>query len=119
MPGALSESRKELLEKLLRGSATADSKPQGIVRQTDRSEAPVSYGQQQIWLHSQVSSPMPIYNEMVTIRYLGVLDRVAFEKTFTEIIRRHEAWRTTFEWKGAELVQYIQPPPRHIEIPIP
>ena len=116
MPGALSESRKELLEKFLRGRATADGKPQGIVR-SGRSEAPVSYGQQQIWLHSQFSSPMPIYNEMVTIRYLGVLDRVAFEKTFTEIIRRHEAWRTTFEWKGAELMQYIQASPRHIEIP--
>jgi Condensation domain len=117
MPVTLSESRKELLGKLLRGTATTDNKPQGIVRRVDLSEAPVSYGQQQIWLHSQVSSPMPIYNEMVTIRYLGKLDRVALEETVTEVIRRHEAWRTTFEWKGAELVQYIQPPPRHIEIP--
>ncbi len=60
---------------------------------------------------------MPIYNEMITIRYLGTLDRVALEETFTEVIRRHEAWRTTFGWKDAELVQYIHPAPRHVEIP--
>jgi surfactin family lipopeptide synthetase A len=116
IPVALSESRKELLGKILRGTVAADSRPQGIVRRS-LSEAPVSYGQQQIWLHSQVSAPTPIYNEMVTIRYAGRLDRAAFEKAFSEVIRRHEAWRTTFVWRGAELVQCIQPPPGHIEIP--
>jgi Condensation domain len=118
MPATLSESRKELLEKLLRGSAGSDSRSRGIVRRAEASdEAPVSYGQQQIWLHSQFSPKVQIYNEPVTIHRLGPFDRSAFERAFTEIVRRHEAWRTTFGWKGAELVQRIQPPPDHIEIP--
>ncbi len=117
MPVALSESRKELLGKLLRGTATADNKPQGIVRRADLSEAPVSYGQQQVWLHSQFSPKVQIYNEPVTIHRLGPFDRYALERAFTEIVRRHEAWRTTFGWKGTEMVQRIQLPPEHIEIP--
>jgi hypothetical protein len=60
---------------------------------------------------------VPIYNEPVTVHRFGPLDRPALERAFTEIVRRHEAWRTTFGWKGAELVQRIQPPPEHIEIP--
>ncbi len=117
MPPGLSEPRKELLGKLLRGGAASDAKEQGIVRLSDDAETPVSYGQQQIWLHSQVSAPTPIYNEMVTVHYLGELNRVAFERAFTEIIRRHEAWRTTFGWDGSQLVQRIQPPPERVEIP--
>ncbi len=117
MPATLSESRKELLEKLLRGAANSDAKLRGIVRLSDDAETPVSYGQQQIWLHSQVSAPTPIYNEMVTIHYYGALNLVAFERAFTEIIRRHEAWRTTFGWDGSQLAQHIQPPPERVEIP--
>ena len=39
------------------------------------------------------------------------------ERSFTEIVRRHEAWRTTFEWDGDEGVQIVQPAPAHIKIP--
>jgi Condensation domain len=117
MPVALSEPKKELLQRFLRGTATADNKARGIIRHAGLSEAPVSYGQQQIWLHSQFSSNVQLYNEPVTVHRLGPFDRRAFERAFTEIVRRHEAWRTTFGWKGAELVQRIQPPPGRIEIP--
>src|SRR5271167_3693654 len=107
MPSALSESKKELLEKMLRGAAVSVARPQGIPRRSEGSEAPISYGQQQIWLHSQFSTKELIYNEAVTIHYFGPLDRTAFARAFTEIIRRHEAWRTTFGWSGGELVQRI------------
>ena len=117
MPATLSDSRKELLEKLLRGGAISDARPQRIVRRSPVSEVPVSYGQQQIWLHSQFSPNLQIYNEPVTVHRLGSFDRGAFERAFTEIVRRHEAWRTTFGWNGPELTQRIQPPPDHIEIP--
>ena len=115
MPSTPSASRKELLHKLVHGLATADARPQGIARRVG-SATPMSYGQQQIWLHSQVSAPMPIYNEMITIHYLGTFDRPAFEKAFTEVIRRHEAWRTTFGWKDADLVQHVLPSPENIEV---
>ena len=80
-------------------------------------EVPVSYGQLLVWLHSQMSTDVPLYNEPVTLHRLGPLDRAALEKAFTEIVRRHESWRTTFGWQGTEVVQRIQPAPRHISIP--
>jgi surfactin family lipopeptide synthetase A len=117
MTGTLSESKKELLGKLLRGRAIATASPRGMPRRREGGDAPISYGQQQIWLHSQYSSQLSIYNEMITIHHYGALDRTAFERAFTEIIRRHEAWRTTFRWKDGELLQHIEPPPAHISIP--
>jgi len=117
VPGTLSESKQELLAKLLRGRNGVSTRLQPISRRTEGVDIPMSYAQQQIWLHSQLATEVPLYNEPVTIYRYGPLDRVALEKTFTEIIRRHEAWRTTFGWQGNELVQRVQAAPEHIEIP--
>lgn len=97
MPATLSDSRKELLDKLLRGGA---ARPHRIVPRSPVSEVPVSYGQQQIWLHSQFSRNVQIYNEPVTVHRLGSFDRDAFERAFSEIVRRHEAWRTILAGMG-------------------
>jgi hypothetical protein len=113
----LSDSRKELLGKLLRGRASAGPAQRGIVPRPDCSEAPISFGEQQVWLHSQYSTEVQLYNEPITVHRYGSFDRLAMERAFTEIVRRHEAWRTTFGWKGETLIQRIQPPPDHIEIP--
>jgi len=117
MVATLSESRKELLDRLLSGRATSVPAEQGIVRRAEWCEAPISYGQQQVWLHSQYSTEVQLYNEPVTVHRYGSFDRIAMEMAFTEIIKRHEAWRTTFGWKGSVLMQRIQPPQDHIEIP--
>jgi len=71
--------------------------------------APLSFAQQQIWLHAQLVPEIPVYNEPVTIRRHGSLDVPALERALTEIIRRHEAWRTTFALIDGEPVQVIQP----------
>src|ERR1700687_4898520 len=72
--------------------------------------APLSFAQQQIWLHAQmVPGRIPIYNEPVTIHRHGMLDVPALERALTEIVRRHEAWRTTFSPGDGEPIQVIQP----------
>ncbi|MDP9099122.1 MAG: condensation domain-containing protein, partial [Verrucomicrobiota bacterium] len=58
-----------------------------------------------------------IYNEPITIHRYGELDRQALTRSFLEIVRRHEAWRTTFEWKGDQPVQIVQSAPSDFEIP--
>ncbi len=114
----LSESRRALLERYLSGAKTAtESKPVTIPKRNETDPAPLSFSQQQIFVHSQLAGSALIYNEPVTIRHHGELNVPALERSLREIIRRHEAWRTTFEWKGEHAVQVVQPPPKRIEVP--
>ena len=52
---------------------------------------------------------LPIYNEPVTIRRDGPLDIGVLERALTEIVRRHQAWRTTFTLVNGEPAQIILP----------
>jgi amino acid adenylation domain-containing protein len=110
---AVSEARRALLQKYLRGA-----KPATIPKREESGPAPLSYPQRQIWLHSQLAAGWLIYNEPITIYRYGPLDTSALERSFREIVRRHEAWRTTFKWDGDECVQIVQPAPKQVEIPI-
>jgi surfactin family lipopeptide synthetase A len=80
-----------------------------IPRSSGRRSIPVSSSQEQILLHAQLVPHVPIYNEAVTIRRHGTLDVRALERSFTEIVRRHSAWRTGFEFVDGEPVQVIRP----------
>jgi len=114
----LSEARRALLQRYLRGGmARSDAKPPTIPKRKGSSPAPLSYSQQQIWLHSQLAGVYLIYNEPITIHRHGELNVLALERSFAEIVHRHEAWRTTFQWKGDQVVQIVRPARAHIEIP--
>lgn len=114
----LSDARRALLKRYLGGGmARVDTKPATIPKRDESRPAPLSYSQQQIWIHSQLAGESLIYNEPVTIHRHGELHLSALVRSFVEIVRRHEAWRTTFEWNGDQPVQIIQPPPSDIEIP--
>lgn len=116
-PAGLSDARRTLLKGYLRGISSANTMAPAIPRRQGAGPAPLSHGQQQIWIHSQFAGESLIYNEPVTIHRHGELDRVALERSFTEIVRRHEAWRTTFEWMEDQPVQIVHPPPSRIEFP--
>jgi len=114
----LSKARRTLLQRYLRGGAAREkTRPDTIPKRKGSGPAPLSYSQQQIWLHSQLAGEALIYNEPITIRFHGALDSAVLERSFMEIVRRHEAWRTTFEWNGDEGVQIVQTAPERIEIP--
>jgi len=94
-------------------SARRDSVP----RWTGEQPIPLSFSQEQIWLHTQLVPDIPIYNEPVTIRRDGTLDVPALERSLTEIVRRHPAWRTTFAFADGDPVQVIQPvAPVHLPV---
>ena len=71
--------------------------------------APLSFAQQQIWLHAQMVPGLPIYNEPVTLRPRGAVDVPTLGRALTEIVRRHQAWRTNFALVDGEPVQVVQP----------
>ncbi len=118
MPDTLSDSKKQLLERLLHGrNVPVPSTIHGIPRRPPGTDVPMSYGQEQLWVHSQFANELPIYNDPITMYRYGPIDRTALERALTEIVRRHESWRTTFGWKDGALMQFVQPPPAHIDLP--
>ncbi len=68
---------------------------------------PLSYAQQRLWFLDQMESGNVFYNIPMAIRIVGTLDMLALEKSFNEIIRRHEALRTRFETVEGRPVQVI------------
>jgi len=73
--------------------------------------APMSFSQQQVWLHGQIVGDVPLYNQAITIYRRGSLHVAVLERCMLEIVRRHEIWRTTFDSVGHEPIQIIHPAP--------
>jgi surfactin family lipopeptide synthetase A len=107
----ISESQRRLLEKYLRGELGPSSqKPSRIAPRPPGETAPLSVAQEELWLRElRVPGIPPLYNECITLHMAGPLNVAALEASFNEIIRRHEAWRTTFETSGGQPVQIIHP----------
>lgn len=116
---ALSESRLRLLERYRRGNfPVAAFDASRIVRRPPDAPAPLSPNQEEIWRHSQSTQGMPaFYNESITIHRHGPMDVRILRQCMTEIVRRHEAWRTTFDLVNGRPVQIIHPPPSEFPLP--
>jgi len=71
---------------------------------------PLSFGQQRFWFLNQLQSDNSPYNLAAAVRLSGSLNVNALEQTFTEIIRRHEILRTTFNEIDGQAAQIISPP---------
>src|SRR2546427_13064828 len=114
----LSDAKRRLLQKYLQGDFQRAATAMGAIGRRPPGHAiPLSHGQQQIWLHCQLAPELPLYNELLTVRRTGPLDVSALERSLSEVIRRHEAWRTTFDTVDGEPVQVVLPPPT-ISLPI-
>src|SRR5947209_9676860 len=97
----LSEARRALLEKYLRGEVPRTSTVRDTIpRRAPESPAPLSFGQQQLWLLAQMTPDIPLYNECAIVHMPGPLDIHMLERSLNEIIRRHAAWRTIFPLKN-------------------
>ncbi|HWD93513.1 MAG TPA: amino acid adenylation domain-containing protein [Verrucomicrobiae bacterium] len=70
---------------------------------------PLSSVQERLWFLDQVSPGSHAYNVPVALRLQGVLDTFALQRALGEVIRRHEALRTTFTNENGELLQVIAP----------
>ncbi len=71
---------------------------------------PATLGQRRFWLLDQlVPGGNPALNVPLALRLRGRLDHAALERTFNEIVRRHETLRTTFHSEHGQLFQVIAP----------
>src|SRR5215471_13413540 len=104
---ALSPQKRALLERLRRNVALRQPGP--IRRRTLRSPVRMSFAQQRLWFLDQLVPGNPFYSENSVIRLITRLDISAFEASLNEIIRRHEALRTTFRAVDGQPLQIIAP----------
>jgi NRPS condensation-like uncharacterized protein/acyl carrier protein len=88
----------------LNGEATLHSKPYPLPRTGD---FPLSYAQQRLWFFDQLKPGCSLYNIPIALQLKGSLNVAALEQSVQEILRRHEALRTTFRTVEGKPVQVI------------
>ncbi|HYV83576.1 MAG TPA: amino acid adenylation domain-containing protein, partial [Pyrinomonadaceae bacterium] len=92
----LSPAQRALLLKELQKEAAQTNGHHDISRRSQAGPIPLSFSQQRLWFLSQVDPDTPLYNVPEAIQLLGPLNVAALEQSFNEVIRRHDALRTTF-----------------------
>jgi amino acid adenylation domain-containing protein len=70
---------------------------------------PLSYAQERLWVLEQLGMLGAAYNIPTAVRLVGALDVGALERTFSELVRRHEGLRTRFVAVDGSPVQLIEP----------
>lgn len=77
-------------------------------------EMPLSFAQERLWFFEQFEPGTATYNIPGAIRLVGVLDVHALERSFAEIVRRHESLRTVFSASNGRPIQTVL---REMKIP--
>ncbi|HYO12971.1 MAG TPA: amino acid adenylation domain-containing protein, partial [Thermoanaerobaculia bacterium] len=72
-------------------------------------ELPLSFSQERLWFLDQLDPGSAAYNMTAAVCLEGALDEAALEAALGEIVRRHEALRTTFATVDGRPVQRIAP----------
>jgi surfactin family lipopeptide synthetase A len=107
----LSETKRKILERLLRGDGVRPRHQLAVTRRPPNEPIPLSFPQLQVWLHTQMATESPFYNESITFYHHGPLSPPVLERCLGEMTRRHEILRTTFEVRDGEPVQIVNRAP--------
>ena len=91
----------------LRAAAAPEMAP--LARVPRDGELPLSFAQERLWFLDQLAPGSPAYHLPAALRLEGRLDPPALAAAFTEIVRRHEALRTTFRTVDGTPFQAIGP----------
>ena len=76
----------------------------------DSFPAPMWYFQQMSWVQNPWHPENSAYNYPLALRMRGPLDRNALERSFQEIMRRHQPLRSVFRIMEGRLIQIVLPP---------
>ena len=69
---------------------------------------PLSFAQERLWFLDQLEPGSVAYNIPIAVRLHGHLDVDALQRSILEIVRRHEALRTTFLHDGGRVHQHVR-----------
>ncbi|MFY4730111.1 amino acid adenylation domain-containing protein [Nitrospira sp. BLG_2] len=70
---------------------------------------PLSFAQQRLWVLTQIDPNDASYHIPLALRLSGALEISSLERSFSELIRRHEVLRTTFGVVDGRPIQVIAP----------
>ncbi|HEV8195229.1 MAG TPA: amino acid adenylation domain-containing protein [Gemmatimonadales bacterium] len=79
-----------------------------IPRRSDRTRAPLSFGQEMLWVQAAMEPGLPSYNVPLLLRLHGALDGDAMERAVSGLAARHEPLRTAFIFEDGDPVQLIR-----------
>ena len=102
----LSESKRELLQRRLRGEQAPppdrSPRPDGPI--------PLSFAQQRLWFLDQLEPGSADYNVPMPMRLSGELDPAALRRALDALVERHEVLRTRLVAVDGVAHQVIDPP---------
>ena len=105
----LSDEELELLTLLLEQEGIEVPKRQTIFPRDTHADLPLSFAQERLWFLDQWEPGTATYNVPAAVRLTGRLNIAVLHQGLNEIIRRHEALRTTFPAVDGRPFQVIAP----------
>ncbi|HEX8148747.1 MAG TPA: amino acid adenylation domain-containing protein [Pyrinomonadaceae bacterium] len=112
----LSPAKRALMERWKRGEFAGVGGARTIPPRPRNEPLPQSFAQQRLWFLDQLVPGSPAYNMPTGVRLSGALDARALGAALGEVVRRHEALRTTFGTHGDLPVQLVRP---NLEVGLP
>jgi len=103
------------IEAAMRGSEQLQKPPLTPVSRD--LELPLSFAQERLWFLNQLDPASAAYHVLRPLRIHGPLNIELMERTLTEVMRRHEVYRTVFPAPNGRAVQNILPlQPVHLPV---
>ncbi len=106
----LSVEKRALLELKLKNKKNKNThipKKQTIPQRSNHDSLPLSFAQERLWFLEQLEPNNPFYNVPRKILLQGNLNQQVFQLALSEIVRRHEVLRTSFQTLNGTPVQVI------------
>jgi amino acid adenylation domain-containing protein len=107
--GILKEQKTEILQLIRQAEKSNQPEVPPIPKSSFDEDPPMSFGQQRLWFLEQLQPGSSAYNMSWALRIDGELHSDLFEDSLNEVIKRHEALRTTFDLVSDKPVQVIDP----------
>jgi pristinamycin I synthase-3/4 len=105
----LSPAQRARLLNELQKEAAQKNEEHKITRRSEAGPIPLSFSQQRLWFIHQVDPNTPLYNVPEAVQLSGRLNVEALEQSLNEIIRRHDALRTSFMVVARQPLQICAP----------
>ncbi|MDQ3803309.1 MAG: condensation domain-containing protein, partial [Acidobacteriota bacterium] len=104
---SLTSQQRAALEQLAKKAGIALPEPSLAPRPPGMNSVPLSFAQQRLWFLDQLEPGSPVYNLSSAMRLSGSLHVGALRGSLNEIVRRHEALRTSFTNADGQPAQVI------------